>query len=158
VVVVAGPRGTREQKFAEFAKGYMAPDLAPDELLVAVRFPLWPAGHGAAFLEFARRHGDFALVSVAALIQCDGGNRISRAAVTLGGVGPVPIRVGAVEAGLAGEAGAPGLFRAVSEACRQCEALEDAYATADYRRQLAVVLTRRALEAAFARATAKAAR
>ena len=61
----------------------MTPDLRPDELLVAISLPLWPAGHGYAFAEMARRHGDFALVGAAALVALDGQGRISRAAIAL---------------------------------------------------------------------------
>ena len=65
----------------------MTPAIELNEILTAVRFPLWPAGHGYGFVEFARRHGDFAIVSAAALLTEDGGGKITRASVTLGGMG-----------------------------------------------------------------------
>src|ERR1700736_2917322 len=64
-VTVAGPRGRREIAFAAFPLAFMTPAIEPNELLTAVRFPIWPKGHGHAFIEFARRHGDFAIVSAA---------------------------------------------------------------------------------------------
>ena len=70
--VVQGKNGTREIAFADFPAGYLTPAIEPNEIVTAVRFPLWPAGHQAAFVEFARRHGDFAIVSAAALLQIDG--------------------------------------------------------------------------------------
>ena len=58
-VMVAGPNGQREIPFAAFPVAYMTPAIEPNELLTAVRLPIWPKGHGFAFIEFARRHGDF---------------------------------------------------------------------------------------------------
>lgn len=156
VMVIAGPDGPREVPFAEFAQGFMSPALQPNELLVAIRIPIWRGVHGTAFLEFARRHGDFAIVSAAAVLQCGPGGRIERAALAIGGATPVPMRLGSVEAALIGKAGSSDLFRAVSEGAREVEAIEDAYATADYRRRLAAVLTRRALDAAFTQAAGAA--
>ena len=71
----------------------MTPAIAPDEMLIAVRFPLWSARHGHGFVEFARRHGDFAIVSAAALIEVDSGGRITRAALAIGGIAAAPVRV-----------------------------------------------------------------
>src|SRR5262245_1285972 len=84
-VMVAGPNGTREIAFRDFPAGFMTPAIEPNEIVTAVRFPLWPAGHKSAFVEFSRRHGDFAIVSAAVLLELAGG-KISRAAVTLGGI------------------------------------------------------------------------
>ena len=67
-VTVAGPNGTREFAFADFPAGYLTPAIELNEIVTAIRFPLWPAGHKAAFIEFSRRHGDFAIVSAAALL------------------------------------------------------------------------------------------
>jgi len=57
-VAVAGKSGTREIAFAEFPVAYMTPAIEPDELVTAATFPCWPRGHGYAFVEFARRHGE----------------------------------------------------------------------------------------------------
>src|SRR5207253_10891507 len=70
-VTVAGPDGSREIPFASFPVAYMTPAIEPNEILTAVRFPFWPQRHGHAFVEFARRHGDFAIVSAAALLEED---------------------------------------------------------------------------------------
>src|SRR5229473_3036544 len=83
-VTVAGPNGERQIPFAEFPVAYMTPALEPTELLIGIRFPQWTAKHGYAFVEFSRRHGDFAITSAAALIEADGAGTIVRAAVTLG--------------------------------------------------------------------------
>src|SRR5262249_46599528 len=94
VMVVEGPGGRREIVFKDFPAGYSTPPTEPPEVRAAIRFPPCPAGHGYGFEEFARRHGDFAIVSAAALLQVDNARRITRAAVTLGGMGTAPVRVG----------------------------------------------------------------
>ncbi len=150
-VAVAGPKGTREVPFSEFPKTYMTPAIKSDELLTGVRFPLWAESHGYAFVEFARRHGDFAIVSAAALLEEDGAGRIKRASVTLGGVGPAPVRVKELERAIVGHAASDALFRDACEICRKIEAMQDVHAPSSYRRHLAAVLSRRALEKAHAR-------
>ena len=149
---IASARGTRELAFADFPLGYMSPALEPDELLTAIRLPAWPDGHGAAFVEYARRHGDFAIVSAAALLLVGADGRVARASLTLGGFGVAPLRMRDIETTLAGAAPTPALLREAAEACREVEASDDAHAPASYRRRLATVLARRALETALGRA------
>jgi aerobic carbon-monoxide dehydrogenase medium subunit len=150
-VAVAGRKGARDIAIADFPKTYMTPAIEADELVTGVRFPLWPKAHGWAFVEFARRHGDFAIVSAAALLEEDRNGKIARASVTLGGVAAAPVRMKAVERALVGQKASDALFREACEACRKIEALEDVHAPASYRRHLAAVLSRRALEQAHAR-------
>jgi carbon-monoxide dehydrogenase medium subunit len=146
-VVVAGPNGTREIAFADFPAGYLTPAIELNEIVTTIRIPLWPAGHKAAFIEFARRHGDFAVVSAAALLQIDGG-RIARASLTVGGVAVAPVRASEVEKAITGQAPTSELFAKACESCRSFEAMADIHASADYRQHLAAVLSRRALEKA----------
>jgi len=150
VVTVQNRHGSREVAFAEFPAGLMTPTLRPGELVTAVRFPLWRKGHGHAFVEFSRRHGDFAIVSAAALLE-EAGGKITRASLTLGGIAPAPVRMDDVERMLTGAVPSMPLFREAGEACRRREAMEDPHVTAAYRRQLAAVLSRRALEKAHER-------
>ncbi len=152
VAVVEGPAGRREIAFRDFPAGYLTPAIEPDEMLTAIRFSAWPAGHGYAFEEFARRHGDFAIVSAAVLLQVDGASRITRAAVALGGMGTAPVRASELEAALIGQAPVPEFLRKACESCRGFEALDDIHAPASYRQHLATVMSRRALEKAYARA------
>jgi carbon-monoxide dehydrogenase medium subunit len=152
VVEVAGPRGAREIPFAEFPVDFMMPAIELDEIVTAVRFPLWREGHGSAFVEFARRHGDFAIVSAAALLDIAEDGAIRRASVTIGGAATVPLRMAEVETMLVGQRVSEALFREASERCSTIEALDDAHVSSGYRRRLAVVLTRRALERACGRA------
>jgi carbon-monoxide dehydrogenase medium subunit len=150
-VAVAGPKGTREIPFSAFPKTYMTPAIEPDEMLTGVRFPLWAKAHGYAFVEFARRHGDFAIVSAAALLEEDGAGKIKRASVTLGGVAAAPVRVTELEKAIVGQAASDALFREACEVCRKIEAMQDVHAPSSYRQHLAAVLSRRALEKAHAR-------
>jgi carbon-monoxide dehydrogenase medium subunit len=150
-VSVIGRNGKRDIAFAEFPQGYMSPGIEPDELVTGVRFPLWRDGHGFAFVEFARRHGDFAIVSAAALLEADGAGKITRASVTIGGVGPAPVRAREVETAINGAVGSEEMFRAACESCRKIDAMEDVHAPSSYRQHLAAVLSRRALVQAYGR-------
>src|ERR1700736_2667858 len=141
-VTGAGPSGRREIAFADFPLAFMTPAIEPNELLTAVRFPVWPKGHGYAFVEFARRHGDFAIVSAAALLAEDGAGRIVRAAVVIGGMGMVPIRAVEREHALVGHAPQGELLREVCETCRKFDAIGDVHAPGSYRQHLASVLSR----------------
>ena len=156
-VSVTGPNGDRELAFADFPMTYMTPAVELDEMLTGARFPLWPQGHGYGFVEFARRHGDFAIVSAAALLEEDKAGRITRASVTVGGVGPAPVRMSEVEQAVTGEVGSEALFREACEACRKIDAMEDVHAPASYRQHLAAVMSRRALEKAHGRTAGKVA-
>ncbi len=151
IVTAAGPGSERAIPFREFPLAYMTPNLEPDEILIGIKIPLWPAGHGYSFLEFARRHGDFAVVSAAALLDIDAGGIIKRAAVALGGVAAVPLRMDALEAQLVGQKASEDLFRSTAETCRAIDAVADVHATVEYRQHLAAVLTRRALVQALSR-------
>jgi carbon-monoxide dehydrogenase medium subunit len=153
-VGVAGPGGRRELPFAAFPAGYMTPALAPDEMVTDVRFPLWPAGHGHAFVEFSRRHGDFAVVSAAALLEADRSGTITRVSLTIGGAGPAPFRAQDVERALVGSAGSTPLFHEACESLRSIDATGDVHAPASYRQQLAVTLASRALKKAHSRISA----
>jgi carbon-monoxide dehydrogenase medium subunit len=147
-VTVVGPNGLREIAFESFPAGYMAPAIEPTELVIGARFPLWPERHGHAFVEFSRRHGDFAIVSAAVLLTDDGAGKITRASVTLGGMGIGPVRARQVEQALIGQVATDKLLRETCESCRKLDAIDDIHASASYRQQLAAVLSRRALEQA----------
>ncbi len=151
VVTIAGPKDTRDLPFAEFPVAYMTPAIELNELVTAVRFPRWAPNHGYAFIEFSRRHGDFAITSAAVLLEDDGAGRIARASVTMGGMGTAPVRARELEAAITGQVPTVELFRAACESCRKLEAHDDVHAPASYRQHLAAVLSRRALEKAHAR-------
>jgi len=154
---VAGKNGARRIDFASFPVAYMTPALEPDEILTGARFPAWSPRHGYAFVEFSRRHGDFAIVSAAALLEEDGAGKVTRASVTLGGMGPAPLRASELERALLGERIEDKRLRDLCEPLRRLDAVDDIHAPAAYRRQLATVLARRALLKAHARIAERAA-
>src|SRR3546814_18590533 len=92
------------------------------------------------------------MAGAAALLALDGSGRIARAAVALTGVDTGSVRLAEAEAMLAGAAPDDALFRRAAETASSVAGIEDVHASADYRRRIAVVLTRRALEAAHRRA------
>ena len=154
-LVVRGPDGVREAAMADWPVSYMTPDLRENEVLTAIRIPKNAALEGQAFEEFARRHGDFAIVGVAAMISLDGG-RVRRAAVAVAGASPTPIRLPEIEAALEGEAVDGPAFGEAAAQAAGIDAMDDAYVSASYRRRLAGVLVERALVRAAARAEAAA--
>jgi carbon-monoxide dehydrogenase medium subunit len=150
---VEGPKGGRSIPMKDFMAGYMTPALDAGELLTAVEFPLWTEPHGHAFVEFSRRHGDFAVASAACLLQVDKAGKIAKAAVAVGGVETLPVRLTAAETLLVGKSGSPDLFDQAGALCEKLDALVDVHADQAYRRRVASAVVRRALAAAFERAT-----
>jgi carbon-monoxide dehydrogenase medium subunit len=147
-LIAESSRGSRRIAIADWSKGYLTNALAEGEMLTAVELPLWPTGHGHAFVEYARRHGDFAIVAVAALLHCDAKGVIERAAIAVGGCAASPVRLRDAEAALQGSPPSAALFQSVARMAADIDALSDPFITADYRRHLARVLTGRALGAA----------
>ena len=156
VMEIAGPSGRRELPVAEFPAGFLTPALAPDEMLTGIRLPVWPRPYGSAFAEFARRHGDYAIVSAAAMLAPDRAGRIGRATVTLGGVDAAPLRLAAAERLLHGAEPGDAAFRAAASCCKSIDAMEDPNSPPWYRRRLAETLVRRALQTAWSRTGAAA--
>jgi CO/xanthine dehydrogenase FAD-binding subunit len=144
-VVVQGPRGRRTLKPRALFETYLTTSLAPDELLVEVRLPAAPPGAGYAFEEFARRHGDFAIVGIAAMIVRDGA-RCTTARLASAGAGPVPARLRAAEEILERDGlGEAAIEAAAARAAELVEPDSDIHASAEYRRHLTRVLTARAI-------------
>ena len=144
-VLARGPRGERVLAAAELFETYLTTRLEPDELLVEVRLPAMPEGAGYAFEEFARRHGDFAIVGIAATLELDG-DRCVRARLATAGAGAVPLRLRAAEEVLERDgAGDEAVRAAARRAAELVEPDSDLHASADYRRHLTEVLAARAL-------------
>lgn len=137
----------------EFFDGPLMSILEPEELLVEVRLPLWPANAGSSFIEFSRRHGDFALLGVAARLQLDSDRRCTDARLALLGAGSTPLRAYEAESILQGQPFSEALVAAAAQqASHEIEPDDDLHASADYRRHLARVLVGRALTEAASRA------
>ncbi len=154
---VASASGKRTVAARDFFLDALTVDLEGDDMVTEIVLPKLPPRTGWGFEEVARRHGDFALAAVAVTLTVAGG-AIAQARVALTGVGPTTLRATAAETLLIGHALEPNLTGRVIEAVRAVIMPEtDLHASADYRRHLAGVLTGRALDAAWRRATTKAA-
>jgi aerobic carbon-monoxide dehydrogenase medium subunit len=153
-VIVQGSSGRRQIPAEAFFVTYLTTALEPSDMIVEVQFSQWPAGTGWCFLEESRRHGDFAVAGVTALLTLDANGLCSQVAVTLFGVGGVPIRIEAASDLLVGYVPDEDRIAAVAQTVPgQVEPESDIHASADFRRHLSTVLTRRALRQAAERAT-----
>ena len=151
-----GPDGARTIPAADFFLTYLTTALATAEVLTAVAFPFVPPRTGWSIVEVARRHGDFALAGVVALVTRDGDGRCAAARLVLFGVGSTPVRARDAEALMSGERLEAATFARVAAraAADLEEPLTDVHASSDYRRDLARVLAGRALAEAARRAAA----
>jgi aerobic carbon-monoxide dehydrogenase medium subunit len=146
--VVRSGAGDRVVPAADWFEGYLTTARRPDEVLVEVRFPAAGPDTGAAFREVARRHGDFAIVGLAAsLTLADGA--ISDARLAFSGVADVPVRAAEAEDLLAGERPTPELFEeAARRAASGIDPPADLHGSSEYRKKVAATLVRRGLQAA----------
>lgn len=143
-----GLDGERTIKARDFFVSYLKTALKPTELLTEVKIPPWPANTGWSFMEVAPRHGDLALVGVAVMLTLKGG-RCQAANIALTGVGGTPLKAKGAEEVLVGQAPADKLFKqAAQKVSEEIEPTGDIHASAEYRKHVAGVLTRRALQAA----------
>ncbi len=151
----AGGGRTRAIPAQDFITGFMMPGIDEDELVVSVDFPLWSPRHGHAFVERARRRGDFAIASAACLLEVNDARLITRLALGVGGIGSVPVRVPQAEADLLDTTtDDPALARAAGRVAA-LDALSDFHGSEAYRRSIATTLLRIAVTTAYARALAR---
>jgi carbon-monoxide dehydrogenase medium subunit len=143
-VVARGPGGEREIAAGQLFEDFLTTALADDEVVTEVRFPAMD-GWGFAYEKFTRRAEDWAMVGVCAMVKSD----FSDVRVALTNMAGTPIRATAVEAALRGQ-GRDAIAGAAEQADQGTDPPSDLNATADYKRHLARVLTRRALEKAAA--------
>lgn len=155
VLYVQSLSGARDVPILDWAQGFMTPNLQEGEMLTGILVPDWPETHSYGFAELARRKGDFALAGAAVLLDFDG-DKISRAAIALTGVDTSPVRLDEAEAMLAGRSPSEALFREASATALSVTGIDDVHASAEYRRKIAVVMARRALEQAAARHSGEA--
>ena len=150
-LVLQSPEGQRRVSAEEFFVSYLTTALAPNEVVTEIRFSPTPPTSGWAFEEVARRHGDFALAGVAGVIDADG-EQCRTARLAAAGVGPTPIRLRAAEDILVQEGMTEqSIQRAAAKAAELVEPDSDIHASADFRRHLTEVLTRRAIQRALER-------
>ena len=147
--------GTRRVGAADFFLGPLESAVRPGELATAALFPRPPAGTGSAWVELARRAGDYALCGVGALVDLDQGLRVSAARAALISVGPTPVPVDLTDA-LGGQPHDAADWAAAGRlAAAAVDPVDDILASAAYRRHLAGVLTARAARAAAAHAVTR---
>jgi len=152
-VLIERSSGERVLKAEEFFAGYLSTALEPGEMLVEVRFPWVAPQAGWAFMEFARRFGDYALVGAAAVLTPTLDDRCMSANIAYLGVSGYPVRARAVEDVLAGTRLDDTTLDTAAEAARSIvtDDMEDMHATAEYRRILTAELTKRVLRTAWQR-------
>ncbi len=144
-LTIVGPKGKRVDRAVDFFKGSLATSLAANEILTEIKLPPWPADRHWAFLEFARRRGDFAIAGVALHYQLVGG-KIADIHIGAIGVGDRPLRLHAVEAVLNGQMLNDVAIEDAAKAARESvEPPSDIHAPAEYRRALLGTLLARAL-------------
>jgi carbon-monoxide dehydrogenase medium subunit len=146
-LVGRGPSGDRPIPAREFFTGVFETALAPDEMLVEIRVPKLGSGGGWSYVKMSRRAQDWATVAVAAIVERSNGS-VARASIGLANMGGTPLRATAAEEAIAAGASLEDASRLMAEGT---EPPSDHAASADFRRHLARVLGRRALEEASTR-------
>ncbi|MDP3892364.1 xanthine dehydrogenase family protein subunit M [Nocardioides sp.] len=152
-VTAASAQGEREIAAADLFVGPLESSLRHGELATAAYFPALRPGQGVACDEVSRRHGDYALCGVAAVVGVDGAGRVTSARAAYWSVSDVPVVVDLAEVFADGEMSARALDDAVDLALARLEPGDDIHGTAAYRTRLVGVLTRRVLRAAYDDAT-----
>lgn len=147
-IEAVGPNGSREIAAKDFFVSTWETSLADGEILTGVRFPIWSGKCGFVVEEVARRHGDFALVGVAAAVQVDG-SKVTKAAIALFGVGGTPVRASEAEQALIA-GGATADLEAVGKlAAMNLAPSDDVHASGDYRKSVAATIVARAIAKAL---------
>lgn len=142
--------GTRQVAVRDFIQGAMSPGLEAGEMLTRIEMDAWPQRHAFAFLEHARRSGDYAMSSAACLLTFDAKGAIDRAAICVGGLGDRPARLPKAEKSLLGTRPDEQLFAQAAEETADLPAEGSIHASAAFKRQIASTLVRRALSRACA--------
>ena len=152
--VVKGPNGERREAARDFYLGIYETTLQPGEVLAEIRIPAPPKPHGWAYEKLKRKVGDYATAAAAVLMTVSGG-RVATCAIGLTNVGDRPLHAeNAAKAAIGTALDGPSLKRAAEAAEAVAAPAEDGRGSTEYRTKMAGVMTRRALERAFARATA----
>jgi aerobic carbon-monoxide dehydrogenase medium subunit len=149
MLTIASARGVRRIRFAEFAVSQLTSQLAADEILTSVDFPLQDPNSRTAFDEFARRPGDFAIVAVAVLVAFDDSALVTDARIAIAGTAPTAVRLNDAERVLINRAWTSEGVSAAAQTAANQSAEGDHNNPAEYRRHLVKTLTRRALQRAY---------
>jgi carbon-monoxide dehydrogenase medium subunit len=147
-LTVVGAAGTREVAAADMFEDYLTTAVGEDEIVTEIRVPNLD-GWGSSYLKFTRRAEDWAMVAVCAMVKKAGDGSVEDVRIALTNMGSTPLRAGAAEDALRGK-GLDAIPAAAEQAAEGTDPPGDLNATPDYKRHLARVLTRRALEEAAA--------
>jgi carbon-monoxide dehydrogenase medium subunit len=154
-VVATGPKGQRTIPVAQFFTGLFSTALAPDEILTEIRIPTPPAGSGGAYVKLERKVGDFATAGAAAQLTLKGG-LVERAGIGLTSVGPTPVKATEAEKYLVGKKADEAAFAEAGRlAAAATRPTADRRGAVEYKKEMARVLTVRALRRAAQRAGGK---
>jgi carbon-monoxide dehydrogenase medium subunit len=152
-IVARGPKGERTIPVARFFTGIFATALAPNEILTEIRIPVPPPRSGGAYLKLERKVGDFATAAAAVQLTLGAGGEITQAGIGLTAMGDVPVKATDAEAYLKGKrSNRPAVDEASRLAAAATEPTADRRGTVEYKREMARVLTGRALRLAIQRA------
>ena len=144
--------GETEMAFDGFFEAAMVTNIEPEQLLTEIRIPVWQdARIGTGFHETSSRQGDFAIVAVAAQLALAEDDTIVRAAISVGGAAPSPVKLHALETALIGKS-AEALDSVIALVDEEIDPDTDVHATADYRRRVTRKLVSRAIDDALAEA------
>lgn len=147
---VIGAGGTRTVPAADFFLGTWTTAVGDDEILTAVKLPVWTGRSGFAVEEAARRSGDFALAGVVAAVQLDDAGAVSRAGISFLGMAPTPVRAPTAEQALVGASPSTGELDEIGRlAVADTDPTPDVHASAEYRRHVGAHLVARALDRAL---------
>ena len=153
-LVVQSSTGRRTIAVDEFFTDFYTTAMAANEILTEIRLPIPPAGSGTAYAKLSHPASGYVVVSVGALITQSSGSCVS-ARLAIGGLGSGPTRAVASEIELKGKPSTPEVINAAAaKAAENTDPTEDSYASAEYKRHVATVYARKAIEAAVQRAAA----
>ncbi len=147
-IEAVGPNGSREIAAKDFFVSTWETSLIDGEILTGVRFPIWSGKCGFVVEEVARRHGDFALVGVAAAVQVDG-SKVTKAAIALFGVGGTPVRASEAEQALIAGGTSADLDAVGNLAAMNLAPSDDVHASGEYRKAVAATIVARAIAKAL---------
>jgi carbon-monoxide dehydrogenase medium subunit len=154
--VAVSPTASRTIPVDGFFVDFFTTALKPNEVLTEIRIPLPPSGTGTAYHKMAHPASGYVVVSAGALVRLDASGRCASARIAIGGVASGPLRAKATETALEGQPlTAKTIAEAAAKAAEGSDPVEDLYASVEYRRHMATVLARRAIEQANDRASKK---
>jgi aerobic carbon-monoxide dehydrogenase medium subunit len=151
------PAGSRTVSVKDFFLDFYTTALAPDEILTEIRVPLPAARTGTAYAKLGHPASGYVVVSAGVLLTCSSAGECAAIRVAIGGLAGVPLRATATERALQGKSvTVEAIAAAAAMAAEGSDPNDDSYASADYRREVASVYTRRAMTTAVDRARGKA--